>query len=210
MKQRTLNESLAASSSSTMDGSRKPRVMRSLSFDLVEIRYHRLMPDRPDANVSPDNRVPVALTLSWKSAESEVMTVQEFECNRPRRGSKRPTPLNAQERVAKLMHAGYNLEEICQAQEPAKKTSRDAPSKRGVARSKSEGDKGGKNNGKAQEHAKRTSRDVPSKRGVLRSSSEGDKGGKNNGKATLMAFMKQATKKMVGADSATSSLAKAA
>ena len=138
----TMNESLA-SPPSTMDRSRMKKL---LSFGIVEIRLHQIMPDPVSTTNGPlENRVPIALTLSWKSAaKSEVVTVQDFEINRLLRTRAGVRPLDAQERLARLMKAGYKLKEICEAQDPTRKSKRGAPSKRGVSRSCSDSDSGGK------------------------------------------------------------------
>lgn len=134
----TIIESLASSSYAAST----TREKKSLTFDVVEIRHHRVMPDPVSTDkYSQENRVPFSLTLSWKCSKSEVLSVQEFECRRLKRRKESSRPLDAKERFAKLTKAGYSVTEICEAEDPARKSKRDPPPKRGLARSFSDGDK---------------------------------------------------------------------
>jgi len=113
MKQRTLKESISSTRlrNGSTPGSSRPRVKRNISFDTVEIHQHGRVLDRPSKSSSSDH-LPAALTISWKSFDTEVTTVQDYECTRPSRMSG-PRKLNTRERVDRLVKAGHSLEDIC-------------------------------------------------------------------------------------------------
>ena len=107
-------------SANNRNAGRLPRMKRSLSFDTVEIRQHRILLDRPPATAASCDCIPAALTMSWKTMATEVTTVQDYECNRQWKAT--PRRLTTQERITKLMEAGYKLEHIRRCQQPCKHT----------------------------------------------------------------------------------------
>ena len=100
MKTATLDESLHSIGASSRRGSscRMP-----VSFDLVEIREHPIILD--------ESRNGPALTIDWNPFNTEITTVQEFDCTREIR-KVRLLPLA--ERVAILMRAGYSKTNLCE------------------------------------------------------------------------------------------------
>ena len=101
LKKRTVGESLSNSPPVRRSGPK-----RSCSFDLVEIREHQIIMDKP---ISSEGLL-APLTISWHAVSTDITTVQEFELTRI---SRQARSLDTAERISLLICAGYKLEQIC-------------------------------------------------------------------------------------------------
>ncbi|CAB9520151.1 expressed unknown protein [Seminavis robusta] len=117
LKQRTLEDSLNDGSSG-----RRRMPKRSISFDQVEIRKHRIILDAPSTGTSAKNEpVSAPLTVSWKPISTDVVTLLEYECIRPASRGTDVRRFTTEERVAVLRSAGYSIEQICGLSKPRQK-----------------------------------------------------------------------------------------
>jgi hypothetical protein len=105
----------------TMEESLQVRFVPRLStrkkcfFDLVEVREHEIILDKP---LSSDD-IMAALTVAWNPVSKQISTVHDFELERSdgRRG-KNVRSLPTEERISLLIRAGFQLEDICLARVP--------------------------------------------------------------------------------------------
>ncbi|CAB9508309.1 expressed unknown protein [Seminavis robusta] len=98
MDESTLSNTLRRSTGSMGSTRRMP-----VSFDIVEIHEHAMIHDK--------SRAGPALTIDWAPMNTEVTTVQEFDCNKCHKKNVRA--YNPAERASILMKAGYKLEDLC-------------------------------------------------------------------------------------------------
>lgn len=113
MKTVTLDESISSLGTASR---RNSSCRMPVSFDIVEIHEHPMILD--------ESRNGPALTIDWKSTNTEVTTVQEFDCTKPADSKMRL--LSTIDRVALLVRAGYSKDDLCDhfAEDHESKTSK--------------------------------------------------------------------------------------